>query len=386
MTFKLPQKIEYVLGKLISNGHKAYIVGGCVRDLICGKEPHDYDITTSALPQETQTIFNKTVATGLKHGTVTVITNGEAIEVTTFRTEGVYNDSRHPENVNFVHDVKEDLSRRDFTVNAMCYNHQEGLIDLFGGKNDINSKILKAVGNAETRFSEDALRILRLFRFAATLNFTIDKQTFDAAIKHAPLLKNISAERIFTELQKTASGQNISVITPLLNTNVLDNYCFKNADLSGISNLNEKQDLRTFALLNIASNNLPQTLDALKCSNSFKDYCLKMNYLTTSIIKNNKISIKKALNFANIDIVFDTLCYYRDILNIDTSNHKLILDEILNGREPYKTSHLAITGSDVIGLGFDGKQVGDKLEFLLNEVIKNPSLNTRQKLLNLICN
>jgi len=163
MNFSLPQKIEYVLDTLISNGHKAYIVGGCVRDLLCGKEPHDYDITTSAMPHETQALFEKTIATGLKHGTVTVMIDSEPIEVTTFRTESVYNDSRHPESVNFVRDVRDDLSRRDFTVNAMCYNHIDGLIDLFGGKNDIDGKMLQAVGDAKTRFQEDALRILRLF-------------------------------------------------------------------------------------------------------------------------------------------------------------------------------------------------------------------------------
>ena len=196
MKFNLPKKIEYVLDTLINSGHSAYIVGGCVRDLLCGKKPHDYDITTSALPHETQALCDKTVATGIKHGTVTVIIDGEPIEVTTFRTEHEYSDSRHPESVNFVSNVAEDLARRDFTVNAMCYNHIDGLLDLFGGKEDINNKVLKSVGEAKTRFSEDALRILRLFRFAATLDFTIEKNTFNAAIKCAPSLKNISAERI----------------------------------------------------------------------------------------------------------------------------------------------------------------------------------------------
>lgn len=386
MIFDLPQNIKFVLDTLIKNGHKAYIVGGCVRDLLCGEVPHDYDITTSATPDETQSLFDKTIATGLKHGTVTVMVDSEQIEVTTFRTEATYTDSRHPANVNFVRDVTQDLARRDFTVNAMCYNTQDGLIDLFGGLNDIKNKVLKAVGDAKTRFREDALRILRLFRFAATLEFKIEKQTFDAAIQCAPSLKNISAERIFVELQKTANGASPNVIRPLLAANALDGYSLKNADLSNISRLENKEKLRTFAFLNLTSDNLQHTLDRFKCSNSFKDYCIKMNYLSQNIVYDNKISIKKALNFADADIVYDTLLYYRYILDIDISHHKTLLNEIISNHEPYKILHLDISGKDITTLGFDGKAVGEKLEFLLNEVIKNPTLNTREKLLNLICN
>lgn len=386
MKFNLPQEIEYVLDALILNGHNAYIVGGCVRDLLCGKKPHDYDITTSALPSETQRLFEKTIATGLKHGTVTVIIDGEQIEVTTFRTESIYKDSRHPESVNFVNDVKDDLARRDFTVNAICYNKYEGLIDLFGGNDDIKNKVLRAVGDAKTRFKEDALRIMRLFRFAATLGFNIENKTFDAAIKCAQLLKNISAERIFTELQKTASGLNPDIIRPLLNTNCLYEYSLKSANLSNIIKLENKTDLRTFALLNLTSFDLQNTLDAFKCSNNFKDYCLKMNYLLKNIIKDNKISIKKALNFADHDIVSDCLLYYHDVLNIDINKYKLLLDDIIQNKEPYKISQLDITGKDITALGFNGKEVGEKLEFLLDAVINDPTLNLREKLLNLICN
>lgn len=386
MKFDLPQNIRFVLDTLISNGHKAYIVGGCVRDLLCGKEPHDYDITTSATPEETQNLFDKTIATGLKHGTITVIAEREPIEVTTFRTESVYTDSRHPQSVNFVRDVTEDLARRDFTVNAMCYNEYEGLIDLFCGKEDINNKVLRAVGDAKTRFSEDALRILRLFRFAATLEFSIEKQTFDAAIECAPLLKNISAERIFVELQNTANGTNPDIIRPLLATAALADYFLKASDLSRVASLENREILRTFALLNLTSNNLPGTLDALKCSNGFKDYCLKMNYLSQNVIEDNKTSIKKALNLADVDTISDVLLYYHGILGIDISKHKVLLNEIVINCEPYKISHLDISGKDITALGFDGKQVGEKLEFLLNEVIKEPTLNRRSKLLKLICN
>lgn len=386
MKFNLPQKIEYVLDTLISNGHSAYIVGGCVRDLLCGKQPHDYDITTSAPPGQTQRLFEKTVATGLKHGTVTVIIDGEPIEVTTFRTESVYKDSRHPESVKFVSNVKDDLTRRDFTINAICYNKYEGLIDLFGGEEDIKNKTLRAVGNAKARFKEDALRIMRLFRFAATLGFNIEGQTYAAAVECAPLLKNISAERIFTELQKTASGLKPDIITPLLDTNCLYDYSLKSSDLSNITKLENKTDLRTFALLNLTSFDLQNTLDAFKCSNNFKDYCFKMNYLLKNIFEDNKISIKKALNFADCDIIKDCLLYYRNILNIDITKYTSLLNNIIKNKEPYKISQLNITGKDITALGFCGKEVGEKLEFLLDAVINNPTLNSRENLLNLICN
>lgn len=386
MKFNLPQKIEYVIDTLISNGHSAYIVGGCVRDLLCGKEPHDYDITTSATPDETQSLFEKTIATGIKHGTITVIIDGEQIEVTTFRTESTYNDNRHPESVNFVRNVSDDLSRRDFTVNAMCYNNREGLIDLFGGQEDIKNNTLKAVGDAKTRFCEDALRILRLFRFAATIEFTIEKNTFDAAIECAPLLKNISAERIFTELKKAACGNNVSVISPLLDTNALLDFSLENTDLTVLQKLQNKEDLRVFALLYLTSTNLQNTLNTLKCSNAFKDYCTKLFHLIKNEIKANKIGIKKALCTTDYEIVCDYFEYLKSVLNLDITSHMSLLKEIINSNEPYKISHLDITGNDIISLGFGGKQVGEKLEFLLNEVIKNPALNTREKLLDLICN
>lgn len=386
MRFDLPQNIKFVLDTLIKNGHKAYIVGGCVRDFLCDKTPHDFDITTSALPSVTQSLFDKTVDTGLKHGTVTVIVNNTPIEVTTFRTESIYTDSRHPESVNFVTDVKDDLARRDFTVNAMCYNDVDGLIDVFDGQDDIKNQILRAVGNAETRFTEDALRILRLFRFASTLQFNIEQQTLTAAIKCAPLLKNISAERIFTELKKASCGNNVSVLSSLLITNCLADYCIFYNDVSKIKNLKHNENLRTFALLYTTSNNLEKTLDMLKCSNNFKDYCLKMAYHIENGIKDNKISLKNALNYSDYSIVCNCLSYFEGILNINTENQKVLLNEIITGNEPYKISHLDITGKDIIALGFKGEEVGEKLNFLLNKVIENPAFNVREKLLNLICN
>lgn len=386
MKFDLPQNIKFVLDTLISNGHKAYIVGGCVRDLLCGKTPCDYDITTSAKPNEIQNLFEKTIKTGIKHGTITVIAGGENIEVTTFRNDGTYTDSRHPNSVNFVSDVTEDLARRDFTVNAMCYNEYDGLIDCFGGKADINNRILRAVGDAKTRFSEDALRILRLFRFSATLELGIEQVTFDAAIECAHLLKNISAERIFSELKKSSMGTNVTALYPLLDCGSLKKYCLIAADLSKISKLEKNEKLRLFSLINLTSTNIGKTLNQLKCSNKFKTYCEKMHFLCENIINENKVSIKNALNFADAHIVRDVLIYYRDIIGIDTAKLKALLDEIISTPEPYLISHLNISGEDIKALGINGKDVGKTLEFLLNKVIENPSLNKREKLIKFICN
>ena len=199
-----------VVRKLTENGYKAYAVGGCVRDLLRGKTPDDYDIATSALPERVAEVFSAydVIPTGLKHGTVTVVIDKRPYEITTFRKDGEYLDGRRPEKVDFVSDIEEDLSRRDFTVNAMAYNDDEGLIDPFGGENDLKNKILRCVGDPEKRFSEDALRILRAARFCSTLSFTVEAETARKAVKLAYKLKNVSAERIFTETNKLLLGDN----------------------------------------------------------------------------------------------------------------------------------------------------------------------------------
>lgn len=202
MEFKVPEKVQYIIDTLISNGFEAYAVGGCVRDMILGKNPEDWDITTSAKPHEVKKIFRRTVDTGIVHGTVTVLLDKDHFEVTTYRLDGIYEDNRHPKEVSFTGDIKEDLKRRDFTINAMAYNHKDGIIDLFGGMEDLQNRLIRCVGNAYERFDEDALRILRAVRFSAQLDFHIEEQTKEAIRSKAKLLENISAERIRTELTK----------------------------------------------------------------------------------------------------------------------------------------------------------------------------------------
>ena len=206
----VPKRVSYIIERLISAGYSAYAVGGCVRDSIMGKVPSDWDICTSALPQQTLEVLGKPnlVENGMKHGTVTVRYDDENYEITTFRSDGVYDDNRHPRQVSFVSDLREDLARRDLTINALAYNQRDGLVDLFGGAEDIEKGIIRCVGNPDERFSEDGLRIMRTLRFASVLGFDIDEETALSVHKNAHLLKNISAERIASEFNKLLMGKN----------------------------------------------------------------------------------------------------------------------------------------------------------------------------------
>ena len=203
VSLTIPENAERILQILNRAGHEAYIVGGCVRDAILGRTPGDWDITTSALPQEVKALFRRTVDTGIKHGTVTVLMQGESYEVTTYRIDGEYEDGRHPKQVTFTRSLSEDLLRRDFTINAMAYHPKTGLVDLFGGEADIAARTIRAVGVPDDRFDEDALRILRAVRFAAQLDFDIEPATMKSIAGHAENLQRISAERVRTELTKT---------------------------------------------------------------------------------------------------------------------------------------------------------------------------------------
>lgn len=198
----IPEKAQYIIDTITAAGYDAYVVGGCVRDSVLGREPQDWDITTSARPEQVKTLFPRTIDTGLQHGTVTIMQGKEGFEVTTYRIDGKYEDSRHPREVIFTPSLEEDLKRRDFTINAMAYNEKAGLVDLFGGMEDIRAGVVRCVGDPMERFSEDALRILRAIRFSAQLGYEIDSDTREGIRRLAPTLKNISAERIQTELVK----------------------------------------------------------------------------------------------------------------------------------------------------------------------------------------
>ncbi len=366
--FKIPEKIEYVIEKLTKNGFEVYIVGGCVRDILLLKMPHDYDVTTSATPEEVISVFDRTIPTGIKHGTVTVLIDDEPIEVTTFRTDGEYLDARRPDSVQFVRNLKEDLSRRDFTVNAMAYNHEKGLCDLFCGQEDLAAKILRAVGDPETRFREDALRILRLFRFASTLNFKIEESTFNAAIKCAHLLPKVSIERVMCELKTAITGENFRVIKPLIDCGGLK---FIGVDTCPDFNLikahNDKPNLCLYLLL---SGNIKCDL---KLSNKEKAHIEGLKKIV-DMPTATKADIKRCLAATNQEIT-------RDLLALKNTPDTL-LNEVLEAKEPYLIGHIKITGNDLIEKGIKGEKIGEILSRLQQKVIDDPTFNTKAKLLN----
>lgn len=214
IVIKIPEQVNRVLEILGSNGHTAYVVGGACRDIFMGRQIHDWDVATSAKPEETIAAFSeyRVIETGVKHGTVTVLIDGEPIEITTYRIEGEYSDNRHPDSVEFTNRIEDDLSRRDFTVNAIAYSPHLGTADPFGGVADIKNKIIRCVGDADTRFNEDGLRILRALRFASVLGFDIEAETAASIKRNRELLKNISVERIFVEISKLLCGDNAAAV------------------------------------------------------------------------------------------------------------------------------------------------------------------------------
>jgi len=207
----IPQEVQTALQALKNSGYEAYIVGGCVRDMLLGLTPKDFDITTSALPEQIKAVFKayRIIETGIKHGTVTVIIDNTPLEITTFRTDGTYTDNRRPDSVSFTTSLEEDVKRRDFTVNAMCYNPEIGLVDYCGGKEDLERKLIRAVGVPAERFKEDSLRILRALRFASVYGFEIEAETANAILEYKHLLKNVASERISVEINKLLCGENV---------------------------------------------------------------------------------------------------------------------------------------------------------------------------------
>ncbi len=378
--FKIPAKIEFVLEKLIQNGFEAYIVGGCVRDMLMGIAPHDFDVTTSATPEQVIEIFEKTVPTGIKHGTVTVLVEKMPVEVTTFRTEGKYIDHRRPEDVKFVTSLKEDLSRRDFTVNAMAYNPKMGLCDYFGGEEDLKNKILKAVGEPEKRFDEDALRILRLFRFASVLGFECEEKTLAAALKYAPALEQISRERIMTELSKAVMGKNLKAIAPLIEGGALGFLGIKKQpDFNVLEKLNTNYNLSLFSFLYFSGAEVLNALSALKASNEQKNYAKALLRIFELPFPSEKSTLKRMLMQSSVSTVEDYLSIAK-AHSKDVSAECGMLKEIIENAEPYLISHLKIDGNTLKKMGYKGEEIGKILEKLIMLVIENPNMNNEEDL------
>lgn len=388
MRFNLPSQVEYILATLEGAGYQAHIVGGSVRDLLLGKNPDDFDITTSALPEETKAVFSdkRTVDTGIKHGTVSLILDGKAYEITTYRLDGEYKDSRHPEAVYFTNNIEEDLSRRDFTVNAMAYNRSNGLVDPFGGRDDLERKIIRAVGDADLRFSEDALRILRGIRFSAVLGFDIDEFTSSAIHRKAHLLKNVSAERIFVELKKMLSADYsyelileysdvLLTVIPSLNWIYLpDKEAFSSADFLS----------RIASIFYFSSNNPPK---------AFAEFCHDMH--TDSALRDRGYAILSSVGRYDLtDVVSLKHLLHdlgeagaRELISLEIALGKAsplsfsYLDALVSSKVCYRLSDLEVGGSDILALGVMGKRVGEILDSLLTAVIENKIPNDRDTLI-----
>lgn len=398
MRIPLPREANHMIKRLAAHGFKAYAVGGCVRDFVMGYTPSDYDITTNALPEQTARIFAdaKVIETGIRHGTVTVILNGFKAEITTFRIDGSYTDSRHPDRVMFCPDLKEDLKRRDFTMNALAYNEAEGFMDFFGGIDDINNKTIRCVGDAEQRFTEDALRILRGLRFSSVLGFDIEESTRKAIYTKYRLLANISAERIFEELKKLICGKNVYTVL----TEFRDIFCFLLPALAGVTNdeyhsaaeLVSKApwELKLTALFYFCGADGARTmLRRLKSDNrTVYKVCTALEVCTEPMTAERTHALR-LLNKYGSEPMQDALALMLLLpeASVQVKTLKDVVEDILTSKECYKISQLAVNGSDLIQMGItDGKQIGTILNTLLDHVMKDKAPNTTEHLLQLVKN
>lgn len=437
MKIQLPEKVQKIINRLQEHGYEAYAVGGCVRDSLLGRIPDDWDITTSATPMETKSLFQRTFDTGIEHGTITVLLDKDAFEVTTYRVDGKYEDSRHPKEVTFTRSLKEDLLRRDFTINAMAYNDTEGLIDIFGGISDLQNKTIRCVGNAEARFGEDALRILRAVRFAAQLGFDIEEETRKGIAKLAPTLSNISAERIQVELIKMLVSPNpglirtayelgiTKVILPEFDEMMITEqetphhmYSVGEHTIKAIEKVRADKVLRLTMLLHDVAKPKMKTMDEKGVAH-FKMHDVEGIDMAKKILKRLKFDndtlnkvvklvqyhdyrmpaepkhVRRAMN----KIGEELFPYYLEVRTADTLAQSMyqraeklqnIQDiekcykEILEKRECVSLKTLAVTGSDLIASGMQpGKEIGRVLNALLELVIEQPELNTKEILLEL---
>ncbi|MDV4151685.1 CCA tRNA nucleotidyltransferase [Clostridium sp. AL.422] len=441
MKILIPKEVNFIINTFYKNNYEAYMVGGCVRDSILGLNPKDYDITTSAKPENTISLFKKTIPTGLKHGTVTVLINSNPYEVTTFRTDGNYLDNRRPSTVNFVTDIKEDLSRRDFTINALAYNEINGLIDYFNGVNDIENKIIKCVGDPDKRFKEDALRMLRAIRFSCQLSFDIDTNTLNAIKNNSLLITNISKERIRDELCKIllspnpSKGLEIMKDTKLLeivlpDINALVDFSPK------CTNHNRNVFSHTLKVLDNTESDLILRLSALfhdvgKINTltpfnngsfyGFPGHCLEGSLMVKKILSdlrfdnntikivskliehhlvldvNNmptKYEIKKLINSVGKDSIYLLFKLQRaDITSLNNpepflkkvSYNEYLVRDILQNNEPLTIKDLKITGEDLINI-LDikpGKLIGETLNYLLEKVLEDSNQNSKELLIEL---
>ncbi len=370
----LDKNAEHIIKMLNLSGYEAYAVGGAVRDMIMNRVSNDWDITTSAIPEETKKIFCEypLIETGIKHGTVGVVVDKTVYEVTTYRTENTYTDSRHPDSVTFVRDLVSDLARRDFTVNAVAYSKDKGFVDPFGGVADIERGIIRSVGDPYKRFSEDALRILRAIRFASVLGFEIEGNTSNALFELSDTLIKVSPERIFTELKKLLLGKNAQT--------VIDKYLdvLKSViSINGMSNCISKLPLDlAMRLTCLCGETVMDALEFLRADNKTKHDCSVL--VNSCPLPEDKVALKRYIsNLGREDAMLVTA--YRRMLYGEDKNG--VAEQLLASNECMFISNLAIDGNDISEIGFKGKSVGEVLNKLLLCVIEGKTENNKESLL-----
>lgn len=435
MTMDMPKNVDIAINLLQSAGFEAYAVGGCVRDSLLCKPPNDWDITTSAKPEDMKSVFADfhCIDTGIKHGTVTVVIDGEPLEITTFRLDGEYEDNRHPKSVTFTSDLGADLGRRDFTVNAMAYSKKTGTVDLFGGQNDLKNKIIRCVGDPDRRFNEDALRILRALRFASALDFEIEEKTAQSLLKNRALLGNISEERIAKELLKLVCGKGAKRIltdfAPVLfeilpelqpmykNSHDNPHHCYDIYEhtLIAVESIDPEPTLRFAMLLHdcgkpavkkfdengvahfyghqrISAEISAQILARLKVSNKFRDEILFFvsNHDRWELYENTE-KMPRYLSKFGLDGVLNLLKVMRADVLAQSPEYRYRLDQIADAEETAKNlaaqkpclslSELQINGRTLMDIGIpQGRKLGAVLAQLLDEVIDGVTKNTQEAL------
>lgn len=435
MVIQLPEKVTYIIDTLMHAGYEAYAVGGCIRDSLLGRSPGDWDITTSAPPQRVKALFRKTVDTGIQHGTVTVMSGREGFEVTTYRIDGEYEDGRHPKEVVFTANLLEDLKRRDFTINAMAYNEQEGLIDAFHGAEDLKRSVIRCVGEPKERFTEDALRMMRAVRFAAQLGFVIEEETRDAIKNLAGNLSMVSAERIQAELVKLLvsdhPGEFLTVYETGMSRVFLPEFdammatpqnnihhCYNVGEhtLKTLEKIRPDKVLRLTMLLHDVAKPVCKTVDQegiyhfhghpkegavmakeilgrLKFDNDTVRRVSALVYHHDDMPPLREAAIRRAVSRNGLEqypALFEVKqadalgknLYQRQEKLSYIAGYQKIYEEILSKQQCLTLKDLAVNGGDLIGLGMKpGKQIGRVLQELLEYVLEHPEENIRETLL-----
>ncbi len=431
----LPVNVREIITTLESAGYEAYAVGGCVRDTLLNKEPDDWDITTSATPEQAKELFARTIDTGIQHGTITVLIGKETYEVTTYRIDGEYEDSRHPKEVIFTSNLLEDLKRRDFTINAMAYNDRSGIVDAFGGMQDLENKIIRCVGNPIERFSEDALRMMRAVRFSGQLGYEIESETAEAVKELAPTLSKISAERICTELVKLMVSDHpeyflkayelgmTKVFMPEFDAameTVQNNphHCYNVGEhiLHSLIHVRKDKVLRLTMLFHDLGKALTRTTDE-KGIDHFYGHVDESARIADDIMKrlrfdnDTRHKVVKLVKYHDLDMALTPKGVRKAIVKVSEELFPLLLEvqrgdfmaqsmykreekeaelkeiesiyaRILEEKNCVSLKNLAVTGSDLIAAGMKpGKEIGEVLQKLLEEVLEDPSLNTKEILL-----